>query len=118
MVTTNELSTEIILSHLQELLGEIRLDWTPQPGNHLELNGISYLVLERHHQYQYKIGGYYLHKIRLYVQVNDSNLEKNILNGHWIIGDYSCLYNAQSELLRCTVNPLGPCQGCRDYELR
>jgi hypothetical protein len=32
------------------------------------------------------------------------------------IGDLSCTYNARSSLLRCAVNPAGPCQGCRHYQ--
>ncbi|MBN3993836.1 MAG: hypothetical protein HWQ36_25980 [Nostoc sp. NMS2] len=32
------------------------------------------------------------------------------------IGDLTCINNARSSYLRCTVNPCGPCQGCKDYE--
>jgi hypothetical protein len=31
------------------------------------------------------------------------------------VGDISCCYNARSPYIRCTVNPYGPCQTCRDY---
>lgn len=34
------------------------------------------------------------------------------------VGDVSCRYNARSPLLRCAVNPCGPCQGCRHYQPR
>jgi hypothetical protein len=32
------------------------------------------------------------------------------------MGDASCRFNARSELLRCAINPSGPCQDCRFYE--
>lgn len=34
----------------------------------------------------------------------------------YLIGDISCKFNARSGYLRCAVNPIGPCQGCRYYE--
>ncbi len=33
----------------------------------------------------------------------------------YIIGDISCHYNACSPYIRCTVNPSGLCEGCREY---
>ena len=33
-----------------------------------------------------------------------------------LIGDASCQYNARSALIRCAVNPSGPCQECPYYE--
>jgi hypothetical protein len=33
------------------------------------------------------------------------------------IGDFSCRFNARSAHVRCAVNPMGPCQSCRHYEL-
>jgi len=50
----DSLLTEVILTHPRQSLGEIQLDWMPQPGNYLALKGQTYAVLERHHQYQYK----------------------------------------------------------------
>ncbi|WP_442948274.1 DUF6464 family protein [Nostoc sp.] len=32
------------------------------------------------------------------------------------IGDRTCKYNALSRMLRCAVNPCGPCEGCTHYE--
>lgn len=32
------------------------------------------------------------------------------------IGDVGCKNNARSSYLRCTINPSGACQGCKDYE--
>lgn len=34
------------------------------------------------------------------------------------IGDITCLYNANSPYLRCTVNPCGPCESCQDYQAK
>lgn len=36
--------------------------------------------------------------------------------GSGMIGDWSCVYNARSPLLRCAVNPAGPCSGCAHYK--
>jgi len=33
-----------------------------------------------------------------------------------ILGDPECDRNARSSFLRCAVNPLGPCEGCPDFE--
>lgn len=35
-----------------------------------------------------------------------------------VIGDISCEHNARSPYLRCAVNPMGPCDDCRDYAVR
>ena len=112
----DSLLTEVILTHPLQSLGEIQLDWMPQPGNYLALKGQTYAVLERHHQYQYKIGGYCLRKISLYVQTAPTPNEKSLIEGRWVMGDASCRFNARSELLRCAINPSGPCQDCRFYE--
>jgi hypothetical protein len=34
----------------------------------------------------------------------------------YFIGDTSCQFNAHSPLLRCAVNPDGPCQACPHYQ--
>jgi Family of unknown function (DUF6464) len=111
-----ELPTEIRLTDPPESLGQLYLDWTPQPGAFLEVEGQYYRVLERHHRYQLKTGQYQLHKISLYVQPTERPNERSLIDGIWIIGDGSCRYNARSELVRCAVNPPGPCQGCQFYE--
>ncbi|MDJ0634165.1 MAG: DUF6464 family protein [Xenococcaceae cyanobacterium MO_188.B29] len=113
---SNSLLTEIILTNSNRSLGKTKLEGMPQPGNYLELKGKTYTILERHHHYQYKIGGYYLHKISLHVQESCSPQEKTLFEGRWIIGDASCYLNAGSEILRCAVNPQGPCQDCLHYE--
>ncbi|YAG16971.1 DUF6464 domain-containing protein [Nostoc sp. DSM 114161] len=38
------------------------------------------------------------------------------LNAINAIGDTNCKYNARSRMLRCAVNPSGPCQSCQYYE--
>lgn len=113
---SDSLLTEIILSNQDRSLGKTKLDWMPQPGNYLELKGKTYTILERHHHYQYQIGGYCLQKISLHVQESCSPEEKTLVEGKWIIGDASCQLNARSEILRCAVNPEGPCQDCLDYK--
>ena len=108
--------TEVILTDSHQSLGKIQLDWIPQPGHYLELRGTTYTVLERRHHYQYKMGGYDLQKIALYVQKAQETQEKSLLAGRWVIGDSHCRFNAHSEILRCAVNPTGPCQNCQFFE--
>ena len=33
----------------------------------------------------------------------------------YMIGDLTCEFNARSSHIRCAVNPIGPCEGCRHY---
>lgn len=33
------------------------------------------------------------------------------------LGRADCLFSAQSSDLRCAVHPLGPCEGCRHFEM-
>jgi hypothetical protein len=113
---SDSLLTELILTETRRSLGKIQLDWMPQPGNYLDVEGKTYAVLERHHHYQYKIGGYCLQKISLHVKTAQRPTERSLMDGRWIVGDASCRFNAQSEILRCAVNPDGPCATCRLYE--
>lgn len=110
------LPTEIILTHPRQCLGTIQLDWTPQPGNYLDVEGKTYAVLERRHRYHLKSGRYRLHKVAIYVQAAQRPSEKSLIEGRWVIGDASCRFNARSEIIRCAVNPPGPCESCRYYE--
>ncbi|MCF4970179.1 MULTISPECIES: DUF6464 family protein [Nostocales] len=110
------LPTEVILNHPRRSLGKVQLDWTPQPGNYLDLEGKTYAVLERRHRYQFKSGRYRLYNIALYVQTAQRPSEKSLVAGRWVVGDASCVYNAHSEIIRCAVNPNGPCESCRFYE--
>ncbi len=120
------LPTEVILTDPQQTLANIHLDWTPQPGTYLELNGQTYAVLERRHRYLLKSGRYSLCKIALYVQTASHGEERSCVDGRWVLGDATCLYNAHSELMRCAVNPNGLCgtlsdstgQPCKHYQFR
>jgi hypothetical protein len=112
----DSLPTEVILNHPKQTIGNVRLDWNPQPGAYLDLEGKTYTVLERRHRYQFKSGKYRLQKIALYVQSAKRPEEMSLVDGQWVVGDATCRYNAQSELVRCAVNPSGPCQSCRFYE--
>jgi hypothetical protein len=106
----NLLPTEI---HNQQIfLGKSYLDWQPQPGQYLEYEAQTYLVLERKHRYHFKRGKYHLSHMILSVQVAAVPQEKSLVNGKWVIGDSSCRFNANSELIRCAINPLGPCLEC------
>lgn len=33
----------------------------------------------------------------------------------YMLGDITCDLNARSPYLRCATNPMGPCDGCREY---
>jgi Family of unknown function (DUF6464) len=115
-VDLNSLSTEVILSSSLATLGRLHLDWQPYPGNYLEVDGKPYMVLERRHRYQLRAGRYRLHQIAVYVQPSQPPEEQSLLDGRWVIGDINCVYNARSELLRCAINPGGPCEGCIYYQ--
>jgi hypothetical protein len=111
----NSLPTEVILTHPRQSLGKLQLDWTPQPGNYLDVDGKTSAVLERRHKYQLKAGRYSLHNIAIYVQKANRPEEKSLFEGRWVIGDATCNFNAHSEIIRCAVNPAGPCNTCRFY---
>jgi Family of unknown function (DUF6464) len=34
----------------------------------------------------------------------------------YVIGDFTCRFNARSNQIRCAINPFGPCQGCSHYQ--
>ena len=48
----------------------------------------------------------------------NTQLDRIILPADEVLGDPNCIHNAQSPLLRCAINPLGPCEGCQDFEPR
>lgn len=112
----DSLPTEVILTHPRRSLGKVQLDWTPQPGNYLDFEGKTYAVLERRHRYQLKSGRYRLYNIVIYVQSAQRPVEKTLVAGRWVVGDATCRFNAYSEIIRCAVNPHGPCESCRFYE--
>ncbi|MGK7930586.1 MAG: DUF6464 family protein [Microcystaceae cyanobacterium] len=113
---SDALLTEIIQTYPRQWLTNLYLDWIADAGHYLEIEGQTYTVLESHHHYQYKMGGYRLQKITLQVQATQCPSEKSLYQGRWIIGDSRCQFNAHSEILRCAVNPEGPCQDCRFFE--
>jgi len=57
-----------------------------------------------------------LQELRGHLEVVRQEIMSPIPNAINAIGDVSCEYNAKSKYLRCTVNPCGPCEGCRHYE--
>ena len=115
-IKPTDLPTEVILNHPQQTIGKVQLDWNPQPGAYLDLEGKTYAVLERRHRYQYKSGKYRLQQVALYVQSVQRPSERSLVNGQWVAGDATCRFNARSAFVRCAVNPAGPCEGCRSYE--
>lgn len=110
----NTLPTEIIVD--RETLTHLYLDGEPQPGAYLDIEGQTYLVLERRHRYRLEWGQYRLDRIVLYVQKSQVSLERSLWDGHWVLGDVTCRFNARSPLLRCAVNPDGPCDHCMNYQ--
>ncbi len=107
----------VVSAHSRQILGQLYLDWSPQPGSVLSIENQTYQVLERHHHYHLQAGRYHLCKTTLYVQpVLQTYHERTSWQGHWVLGDSSCVYNAHSELIRCAINPDGPCQGCPHYQ--
>ncbi|HEY9827009.1 MAG TPA: DUF6464 family protein [Stenomitos sp.] len=110
------LNIELILCDSSVSLGEIQLDWRPEAGAYLEWQGQTYIVLERRHRYILRGSQYHLHKAALYVKKTQKTVEKSLLNGRWVLGDATCMYNAHSELIRCAVNPKGPCENCDAYQ--
>ena len=110
------LPTDILLDDSKALLSQAKLDRSFSPGTYLELDGQTYQILVRRHQYHLKLGRYHLHKAILHVKQTSVPTERTLLNGCWVIGDITCTYNARSELFRCAVNPSGPCDNCRYYQ--
>ena len=107
--------TELILNYPRRSLGQLQLDGMPQPGSRVYYRGHNYIVLERRHRYQFTANRYQLHKIDLYVQVAQHGEEKSLIDDRWVLGDATCQYNARSEIVRCAVNPSGPCNACAHY---
>jgi len=107
--------TELILTHPLRTLGDVQLDWAPQPGAYVSHAGQTYTVLERRHRYRFKANRYHLYKVALYVQTAALPEETSWLGDRWVLGNATCRYNAHSELIRCAINPAGPCHDCCHY---
>ncbi len=116
MIEPESLPTELILTQSRQVIAKIQLDWSPQPGNYLDWDGQTYIVLERRHRYHLQFGRYKLHNITLYIQSATRPDEQSLINGQWVIGDATCRYNARSTLIRCAIHPTGSCAGCRYRE--
>lgn len=114
----SSLPTEVLAVNPERSLGKVYLEGMPQPGNYVELDGKTYTVLERRHRYQFRKGRYSLYKVILHVQLASTHAEKSLVGGRWVVGDALCRFNAHSEVMRCAVNPLGPCEGCSAWESR
>ncbi|MEO0408728.1 MAG: DUF6464 family protein [Cyanobacteria bacterium P01_A01_bin.135] len=113
MASPSPVTTDILLPDAQKPIHKLHLSEAPQPGSLLTVDDRTYTVLERRHRYHLRAGRYQLHRILLYVQVAASDRAQ--VDGRWILGDATCRFNARSELMRCAVNPMGPCQGCVHY---
>ena len=46
----------------------------------------------------------------------NTQLDGIILPPEEIVGNPECIHNAQSPFLRCVIHPMGPCEGCVDFE--
>ncbi|NJM97009.1 MAG: hypothetical protein HC800_07340 [Phormidesmis sp. RL_2_1] len=110
------LPTDIVLANSKTVLGHIKMDRSLYPGTYVDIDGQTYQILVRRHQYQLKLGRYYLHKAIVHVKETTVPEERTLLNGTWVIGDTTCSYNARSELIRCAINPSGPCFECQYYQ--
>ena len=115
-IKNNLLPTEIILTPARQRIGKLHLDRRLQPGSYMEFEGKTYAVLERHHHYQYRVGGYRFEKAALHVQESKIPEETTLIGDRYVIGNADCRFNARSEIMRCAVNPEGPCAVCRYFE--
>ena len=109
------LPTDIVLADSKAVLGHRKMDRSLYPGTYVDIDGHTYQILVRRHQYQLKLGRYHLHKAIVHVKETAVPDERTFLNGAWVIGDITCTYNARSELFRCAINPSGPCKDCIHY---
>jgi hypothetical protein len=115
-IAKNLLPTEIILTPVHQCIGKLDLDRRWQPGNYLDFEGKTYAILERHHFYQYRVGGYRFDRATLHVQESKRPEEITVIGDRQIMGNAACRFNARSEIIRCAVNPEGPCEGCLYFE--
>ena len=110
------LPTDIVLAGSKAVLGHRKMDRSLHPGTYVEIDGHTYQILVRRHQYQLKLGRYHLHKAIVHVKETAVPNERSRFKGMWVIGDVTCAYNARSELMRCAINPSGPCSDCVHYK--
>ena len=111
------MAVELRQAGSERVLHRLMLEDVPQPGRWLEVEGLSYLVLQRRHHYRLRGGRYQLSGVALMVKAQKQPADSRWWNGRWVIGDPSCRFNARSPLLRCAVLPEGPCERCSHYSL-
>ena len=110
-----QLAVELIRAGSRQVLHRLNMEEVPQPGRWMEVEGTSYLVLQRRHRYQLRSGRYRLHGVALEVKAQNQPRDSRWWQNSWVIGDPSCAYNARSPLLRCAVLPEGPCELCSHH---
>ena len=102
----------------ESLINRVSLIEPPHPGSWFELDGVSYMVMQRQHRYSLKGGKYKISAIALFVKLQKQPPDAVAWRHGWVIGDPTCRFNAQSPLLRCVVWPDGPCHHCSHYQTR
>lgn len=115
------MQVELLQSGSSQLLARFEvseLQAIPQPGLWMDWGSNSFLVLQRRHRYRLKDGRYQLTSVVLEVKPQAKPLDAQWWNGHWVIGDPHCHFNALSPLLRCAVLPEGPCASCSHFQKR
>ena len=108
--------SELVLAESKQSLGRFELEGNPQPGMHVNVDGCTYLVLERRHRYQLKLHQYELSQVLLSVKLIEQTSDRTWYEGRWVIGDIRCEFNARSSVIRCAVNPKGPCDRCSSFQ--
>ena len=99
------MAVELRQAGSEQVLHRLMLEDVPQPGRWLEVEGLSYLVLQRRHRYRLRGGRYQLSGVALMVKAQKQPADSRWWNDRWVIGDPSCRFNARSP--RCAA----PC--CR-----
>ena len=81
----------------------------PEPGNWFLIDTDSFFIFQKSNRYKLINGCYQLCNVNLLVKYQHKPIDSFYYKNRWVIGDHSCIYNAKSPLLRCAVNPVGPC---------
>ena len=107
---------EVWLTESDSSLGSYVLEERPLPGMEISLEGQDYLVMECRHRYALNLNRYELSRVVLWVKALYSATDKTWVEGRWILGNMDCRYNARSPVIRCAVNPDGPCDRCSNFQ--
>ena len=105
----------IINSQSSSIIKKINIDMTPEPGNWFILDNDSFFIYSKTNRYKLVDGIYKLSEIDLLVKYQKQPEDSTYIMNHWVIGNHECTYNALSPLLRCAVNPIGPCSECAEF---